>query len=124
MPTKKKAIAKKVAAPKAKNSHKGLMAAGLIAGAALGVATAYYLKTPKGKKMLQQAEKKAMELQKKLMKELDTTKKLTKERYSEVVEKIMAYYVKTKDITQAEVPEIKSYLMDKWKQIEKEYKSV
>jgi len=105
-------------------AKKGLIAAGLVAGAALGVATAFYLNTPQGKKMLQKAEKKAMELQKKLIKELDKTKKITKENYNEIVEKLVAYYVKTKDITQSEVPEIKGYLMDKWKTIEKEYKSV
>ncbi len=106
------------------NAKKGLLAAGLVAGAALGVATAYYLNTPKGKKMLQQAEKKALELQKKLMVELSKTKKLTKQSYKEIVEKLMAYYVKTKDISANEVPEIRDYLMSKYKQIEKEYKSV
>jgi len=121
MPAKKVLPAKK---KKTSGAKKGMIAAGLVAGAALGVATAYYLNTPKGKKMLQQAEKKALELQKKLMKELGKTKKLTKERYNEIVEKLVAYYVKTKDITQSEVPEIKGYLMDKWKTIEKEYKAV
>ncbi len=102
----------------------GLLAAGLVAGAALGVATAYYLNSPKGKKMLHDAEKKAVEMQKKLMKEIDKTKNLTKERYEEIVEKILAYYAKTKDINAKEMPEIKEYLMDKWKAIQKEYKSV
>lgn len=115
----------------ATNNHKsgagakgGILAAGLIAGAALGVATAYYLKSPKGKKMLENAEKKALELQKKLMAELDKTKELTKERYTEIVEKLMAYYSKTKDISSDELPEIRDYLMSKWKAIEKEYKSI
>jgi uncharacterized protein HemX len=123
MPTKKKvAVASR---PAKKSSHKkGLIAAGLVAGAALGVATAFYLNSPQGRKMLQKAEKKAMELQKKLMKELSKTQKLTKEKYAEIVEKLVAYYTKTKDITASEVPEIKGYLMDKWKTIEKEYRSV
>jgi hypothetical protein len=116
--------AKKKSAPAKPKSKKGLIAAGLVAGAALGVATAYYLNTPKGKKMLHLAEKKALELQKKLMTELNKSKNLTKARYTEIVNKLMAYYVKTKDISASEVPEIKSYLMDKWKAIEKEYKSV
>ncbi|MFA6160714.1 MAG: hypothetical protein WC766_00890 [Patescibacteria group bacterium] len=106
-----------------KKTTGGLAAAGLIAGAAMGVITAYYLNTPKGKKMLHQAEKKAMELQKKLMKELNNTKNLTKERYEEIVEKLMMYYTKTKDINAKEVPEIKDFLMSKWKEIEKEYKA-
>ncbi len=109
--------------PKTKKSKSHLVA-GLIAGAAIGVATAVYLNTPKGKKMLHHAEKKAMALQKKLMVELNKTKNLTKERYDEIVEKLMAYYVKTKDVSATEVPEIRTYLKSKWKQIEKEYKNV
>ncbi|MDD5437883.1 MAG: hypothetical protein PHC70_01935 [Patescibacteria group bacterium] len=107
-----------------KHPKNGLLAAGLVAGAALGVATAYYLNTPKGKKMLHEAEKKAVDMQKKLMKEIQKTKNLTKERYEEIVEKLLAYYAKTKDINAKEMPEIKDYLMDKWKIIQKEYKSV
>lgn len=119
-----KAGVKSNAKKPASKAKKGLLAVGLVAGAALGVATAYYLNTPKGKKMLQQAEKKALELQKKLMKELSKIKKLTKQNYEEVVDKLMSYYVKTKDISASEVPEIRDYLMSKWKQIEKEYKSI
>lgn len=110
--------------PKTCKKSKSHLVAGLIAGAAIGVATAAYLSTPKGKKMLQHAEKKASALQKKLMIELDKTKNLTKERYDEIVEKLMAYYVKTKDVSSTEVPEIRDYLKGKWKQIEKEYKNV
>ncbi len=118
--------AKKVSKPAKKSSgaKKGLIAAGLVAGAALGVATAYYLNTPKGKKMLHQAEKKAMELQKKLTAELNKTKNLTKERYGEIVEKLLAYYSKTKELSASEVPEIKEYLLSKYSQIAKEFKSV
>lgn len=115
---------KKKSVPKKHSAKGGLIAAGLVAGAALGVATAYYLNTPKGKKMLHAAEKKALEMHKKLMQELNKTKNLTKERYEEIVEKLMAYYAKTKDIKASEMPEIKGYLMDKWKVIQKEYKSI
>ncbi|MDF1497439.1 MAG: hypothetical protein P1P90_05270 [Patescibacteria group bacterium] len=122
MPTKKKAAAKK-AAPKKDESHaKGLLAAGLVAGAALAVGTAYYLKTPKGKKMLKDVEKKAFAMQKKLVTELNKQKKLTKENYAEAVGKVMAYYGKTKDIAATEIPEVRDYLLSKWKDVEKEYK--
>jgi uncharacterized protein HemX len=125
MPTKKKAPAKKKAAPKKDGSHnKGLLAAGLVAGAALAVGTAYYLNTPKGKKMLHTAEKKAMEMQKKLVAELKKQKNLTKANYEVAVKKVMAYYTKTKDIAATEVPQVREYLMDKWKDVEKEYKEV
>lgn len=125
MPTKKtvKPVASKQKPAKTSNAKKGLIAAGIVAGAALGVATAFYLNSPKGRKMLQKAEKKAMELQKKLMKELSKTKNLTKEKYADIVDKLVTYYTKTKDISSSEIPEIKAYLLDKWKTIEKEYKS-
>ena len=121
---KKKAPAKKKAAPKKDTSHgKGLLAAGLVAGAALAVGTAYYLKTPKGKKMLHQAEKKALAMQKKLVSELNKQKQLNKKNYEEAVKKVMAYYAKTKDIAATEVPEVRDYLLSKWKDVEKEYKT-
>jgi len=124
MPTKKKAPAKKKATPKKANNHsKGLLAAGLVAGAALAVGTAYYLKTPKGKKMLHEVEKKALDMQKKLVAELNKQKKLTKENYTEAVGKVMAYYGKTKDIAATELPEVRDYLLSKWKDVEKEYKA-
>ena len=122
MPAKKKAVAKKKPAATNESHSKGLLAAGLVAGAALAVGTAYYLQTPKGKKMLQQAEKKALAMQKKLVSELNKQKKLTKENYEEAVTKVMAYYAKTKDIASTEVPQVRDYLMSKWKDIEKEYK--
>jgi uncharacterized protein HemX len=124
MPTKKKSPVKKKPAPAKKPSHgKGLLAAGLVAGAALAVGTAYYLKTPKGKKMLHNVEKKALEMQKKLVTELNKQKELTKENYAEAVKKVMAYYSKTKDIATTEVPEVREYLLSKWKDVEKEYKA-
>ncbi|MFZ6015121.1 MAG: hypothetical protein ACOYUZ_02070 [Patescibacteria group bacterium] len=124
MPSVKKSPAKKKAAPKKSASHgKGLLAAGLVAGAALAVGTAYYLKTPKGKKMLHDAEKKALAMQKKLVIELNKQKQLTQKNYEAAVKKVMAYYAKTKDIAATEVPEVRDYLLSKWKEVEKEYKA-
>ncbi|MBD3281527.1 hypothetical protein GF391_02160 [Candidatus Uhrbacteria bacterium] len=121
---KKKAPAKKKTASKKEESHgKGFLAAGLVAGAALAVGTAYYLNTPKGKKMLEKAEKKALAMQKKLTSELNKKKKLTKENYEDAVKKVLAYYTKTKDIAASEAPEVKEYLLSKWKDVEKEYKT-
>ena len=121
---KKKAPAKKSAPKKLSGAKKGFLAAGLVAGAALAVGTAYYLNTPKGKKMLHEAEKKALAMQKKLALELNKQKKLTKETYEAAVKKVMAYYAKTKDIAESEIPQVRDYLMSKWKEVEKEYKSV
>lgn len=122
MPAKKKVTKKKAANNNNHSHNRGLLAAGLVAGAALAVGTAYYLKTPKGKKMLKDAEKKAMAMQKKLVAELNKQKKLTKKNYEDAVKKVMAYYSKTKDIAANEVPEVRAYLLDKWKDVEKEYK--
>jgi len=124
MSVNKKAATKAPAKKAMSTGKKSVIAAGLVAGAALAAAAAYYLNTPKGKKMLQQAEKKALALQKQLIKELDKTKDLTKKNYEAIIDKMIAYYAKTKDIAVAEAPEVKDYLMSKWKQIEKEYKSL
>jgi gas vesicle protein len=107
---------------KALSSKKSFLTAGLAAGAAIGVVAAYYLNTPKGRKMLKDAEKKAVALQKKLIKELEDTKELTRTRYEEIVEKLLKIYSKSKDISENELPEIRKYLLSKWKHIEKEFK--
>ena len=125
MPAKKKAPAKKKVTPKKSSSYnKGLLATGIIAGAALAIGTAYYLNTPKGKKMLHNVEKKALEMQKKLVAELKKQKKLTKANYEIAVKKVMAYYAKTKDIASTEIPQVREYLMDKWQEIEKKKKKI
>lgn len=103
-----------------KSSHLGL---GVAIGATIGVAAGLFVQSKKGKELMKDAEKKAVALQGKLMKELKNAEDLTKEKYEDLVDKVMDYYIKSKDITKKEVPEVKKYMMKKWSQIEKQLKS-
>ena len=108
-------------ADKKRSSHFG---AGLLAGALIGIGAALLAQTPKGKKMTKDMVKKASAIQSKMLKELKQGEKLTKAKYEEMVDKMTAYYLKSKDIAKAEVPEIKKFLMKSWAQVEKQIKSV
>jgi gas vesicle protein len=107
--------------PTKKSSHFG---AGLIAGALIGIGAALLAQTPKGKKMTKDMMKKASVIQSKLLKELKHGEKLTKAKYEDMVDTMTAYYLKSKDIVKAEVPEIKKFLMKNWALVEKQIKSV
>jgi gas vesicle protein len=107
--------------PEQKKSHFG---AGLIAGAMMGVAAGLFLQSQKGKQMTKVMQKKAFKLQIKLMKELKNAKSLSKDKYEEIVDSVMDYYVKSKEVAKAEVPAIRSYLLNSWTRISKELKSL
>ncbi len=92
--------------------------AGLLAGAMLGIAAGLFLQSKKGKVLIKDASKKALALQKQVMKKLDGLEDLTKEKYEEVVEDVLAYYKKSKELAVKELPEAKKYLMSQWKKVE------
>jgi gas vesicle protein len=103
----------------AKKSHIG---AGLAAGAILGLATGLFLQSRKGKELTRDAQKKALLLQKQVMKKLKNVKEMTKDDYEEIVDHVLGYYTKSKEVAQKELPEIRSFLMKRWKDIEGELK--
>jgi len=102
------------------SSHLG---AGLLAGAILGIAAGVFLNTPKGKKMTKDMEKQMQVLQKQLMKKIKEAEGMSKEKYEELVDDMMAYYEKSKQMAKDELPAARAYLMKKWKDIEKQMKS-
>lgn len=104
-----------------KSSHLG---AGLLIGTALGVAAGLFLNTKKGKSMMKDAEQKAKKMQKTLMKELSSVTVLTKGKYEEIVDRLVTYYVKSKEIAKSEAPQIRRFLVAKWKEIEREVKAM
>lgn len=97
------------------SSHLG---AGLAVGAVIGMAAGLFLQSRKGKELTKDAQKKAMALQKQVMKKLDGLETMTKEKYNEVVEQVLSYYEKTKEVAQKEMPEVRKYLLGRWKSIE------
>lgn len=104
-----------------KKSHLGL---GVLIGATVGVATGLFVQSKKGKELIKDAEKKAMKLQAKLLKELNNVEALTKEKYEDLVDKVTDYYVDAKEITKKEVPEVRKTLLKKWSVINKQLKEL
>lgn len=98
--------------------------AGLAAGAILGLATGFFLQSRQGKALTKDAMKKAQLLQGQVMKKLAKTEHLTKEAYTDMVDHVLAYYGKTKEVAAKEVPQVRSYLLARWKEIESAYKKV
>lgn len=103
-----------------KSSHLG---AGLAAGAIIGLATGLFLQSRKGKELTAQAQKKAMALQKQVMKKMKDGGAMTKEKYEDMVDYVIDYYEKTKEVAAKEVPQVRKFLMSQWKGIEKQLKA-
>lgn len=102
---------------KPSSSHLGV---GLAVGAAIGLASGLFLQSRQGKQLTKDAQKKALQLQKKVMTKLRDVEKLTKEKYEELVEEVLSYYTKTKEIAAKELPDVRKYLLARWKTIEAE----
>lgn len=102
------------------SSHLG---AGMLIGAAIGIAAAAFLQSKKGKVITKDVTRKTLALQKKVNSELKKYGHMTKDKYQDLVDKVVAYYVKTKDVATTEIPAVKKSLMGSWKNIEKELKS-
>lgn len=103
-----------------RSSHLGT---GLVAGIAIGVASALFMQSKKGKALTKDLGKKTAALQKKVVSELKKAGDVTKESYQDLVDKVVDYYVKSKDITKREVPEVKKTLLGAWKNIERELRN-
>lgn len=101
--------------PSKKTSHLG---AGLAAGAILGLAAGFFLQSRKGKVLVADAKKKSLLLQKQVMRMLADADSLSKERYAEIVDKVMKHYTSTKEVATKEFPEVQKHLMNQWKIIE------
>lgn len=108
-----------MAVSKKSSSHLG---AGLAAGAALGLAAGLFLQSRKGKELTRDAMKKAQLLQKQVQKKIKVAGDLTKEKYEEIVDYVIGYYTKSKEIADKEIPVVRKFLMDQWKTIENEIK--
>jgi len=104
---------------KKQSSHLG---AGVAAGAIIGLAAGLFLQSRKGKELTKDARKKAMVLEKQVMKRIGQAGEMTKEVYEEIVEDVVKYYGKSKDLAAKEIPEVRKFLMSRWKDVEKAMK--
>ena len=94
------------------------LAAGLAAGAALGMAAGLFLQSRKGKELTKDAQKKVKVLQKQVMKRLEDVEDISKEKYAEIFEQVVSFYEKSKDIATKEAPQVRKYLLSRWKEIQ------
>jgi len=104
--------------------HSSHLKAGLVVGALMGVAAGFFLQSRQGKQLTKQAQKKAMELQKQVVKKLGNASELSQEKFQEVVDQVLAFYAKSKEINKVEMPEVKKFLLSHWKQIKSQLKNV
>ncbi|MEK7655297.1 MAG: YtxH domain-containing protein [Patescibacteria group bacterium] len=102
-------------------SHLGL---GLIVGAVIGLASASFLNSKKGKSLAKDLKHRTAALQKKVLSELRKGEEMTQKRYKELVDSVVAYYATSKEIAKTEIPTVKKSLLATWKTVQKELKSV
>lgn len=95
-----------------------------MAGAIIGMATGLFIQSRKGKELTKDAQKKAMQLQVKVIKKLKAAKGMTKEKYIEIVDDVVGYYEKSQEIAKKEVPVVRDYLLKRWKMIEGQLKDI
>ena len=110
-----------MASTQKKSSHLG---AGMVIGSVIGIAAGFFLQSRKGKELTKDAEKKAVQLQGKIMKKLQDVESLSKEKYTEVVDDVLSYYEKSQEIAKKELPAVRAMLMKKWKSIETKLKEL
>ncbi len=106
--------------PSSKATSSSHIGVGLAAGAIMGLAAGLFLQSRKGKELTKDAQKKAAFVQKQVMKKLKHAEALTKDKYADIVEDLLAYYAKSKDLAAKEIPQVRSYLLKRWKDIEQE----
>jgi len=102
--------------------HSSHIKAGLMAGALVGLAAGFFLQSRKGKVLTKDAQKKARELQKQVMKKLGDVSELSQDKYQDIVDHVLKYYTTSKEITRTELPEVKKFLSSRWKEIQSQLK--
>jgi gas vesicle protein len=104
--------------------HPSHLKAGLLAGALFGLAAGIFMSSKQGKKIVKELRVRTKDIQGRLEKELKKTKGVSQESYADAIDKVLAYYIKSKEIASAEVPELRTYLMARWKHVQKDLKSM
>lgn len=106
---------------KKKNKSKYLIGAGVTAAVAAGV-VGFLTQTKKGKALTKQGQKEIAVITKKIAKKADEVKRLSKEKYEEIVDDVVAEYEKKKKLTKAAGVELANELKKEWNEVKKELK--
>jgi gas vesicle protein len=99
---------------------KGHFKAGVLAGAVFGIAAGIFMSSKQGKKLAKELKSQTAEIQGRILKELKKGKKMSEENYGKAIDNVLAYYAKSRKIASKEVPELRHYLLAKWKSVKKE----
>jgi gas vesicle protein len=102
----------------------GKFKGGLITGAIFGVAAGIFMSSKKGKALARELRSQSMAIQKRIMREMKKSKAMTESAYRDSIDTVLAYYETSKQIASKEVPALRRYLMSKWKDVQRELKSV
>lgn len=94
---------------------------GLLAGAIFGIAAGIFMSSKQGKQLTKQLQNRTKEIQTRLYKELKKSKKLTEATYEKAIENVLEHYAKTRAIAAKEIPELRRYLLAKWKEVKREF---
>lgn len=109
--------------PKKKTSKasKYLVGAGVAAAVAAGVLS-FLTQTKKGKALKKKGVRHASDITKKIALKAEKMRKLSQDKYDELVDEVIAEYQKRKKITKASADELAAQLKKEWTQVRKELK--
>ncbi|MBC8387062.1 MAG: YtxH domain-containing protein [Actinobacteria bacterium] len=96
------------------NNNFGVIKGGAIGfaiGFVVGAVAALFLTTKTGEELREELKKVALDLKKKVEERAGTIKNLTKERYTEIINNVIANYKKVKELTEKEIDLIKDIIM-------------
>ena len=96
-----------------------------VVGAALGtiVATAtalFFTQTKSGKKVIKDARQHALHLGKAVTKKVQKVKKLSQQKYEEIVDEVVDEYTAKKKMARTEAQKMQKELKKKWAEVKKE----
>ncbi len=95
---------------------------GLLLGALLaGVAVAGLLKTQAGQDLAEDLKEDAKKIGRKVKRRLADLEDVTRDKYDEIVEKVVEEYTKTKELAADAKKQLVGALRKKWDEVEKEY---
>lgn len=98
-----------------KNNDSGIIKGlfvGLAIGFAAGAVTAMFLTTKTGEELRADIKKIALDIRAKAEEKASNIKNMSKEKYDEIVENVLAGYKKVKDLTEKEIELIKKIVTE------------
>lgn len=100
-----------------KKSH---FKAGMLAGALFGLAAGIFMSSKQGKKLAKDLRTQTKDIQTRLMREFKKTTHVSEKSYQQAIDRVLAYYAKSRQIAAKEVPSLRRYLVSRWHIVKRE----